>query len=438
MASVLRRRWRPFLAGLLVVAMVTSVAVRGQDGDSDGLIVGLSSMTAEQDIAPLLTRSGAFVSGRLEQIDALAVQTRSGARNQLMAALERHPAVRYVEQDQRRWSIAYNPNDPLYTSGGQWSIGKIHAPEAWDLLPPGGNTVVAVLDTGVDLGHPDLVGRISSQGCDAFRRTCSRILPDFNGHGTHVAGIIGANTNNGIGISSVSGGRATILPIQVLSTGGGAIYDSTIALGIVWAVDRGAKVINMSLGGGCESDYSRALNEAITYAERNDVLIVMAAGNDLGFDLGCYQGLYPQSDERVLSVAATNKADEGTDWTYRGTWVGVAAPGDDILSTHTYLTGGYARLRGTSMAAPHVAGAAALLYQIPGATKAKVVEWLMATCDPANVSARCGGRINVHRAVSLAMTGVDPGKPQPALMPAPAATPPADPQSPTGEMPAQP
>jgi subtilisin family serine protease len=175
-------------------------------------------------------------------------------------------------------------------------------------------------------------------------------------------------------------------------------------------------VINMSFGGPCGEAVSQATRDAIAYADRHDVVLVFAAGNSGG----CREGRFPQNDPRVLSVAATDVSDNGATFTDRGLYVAVAAPGVNIWSTVPRSCvsaicdeSGYRAASGTSMAAPHVAAEAALLFQVPGATKAKVVDWITSTCDPAPVSVRCGGRINVYRAVALATTGVDPAAVKP-------------------------
>jgi thermitase len=268
-----------------------------------------------------------------------------------------------------------------------------------------------VLDTGIDFTHPDLADIISPAACNAHAGRCpepseTTRSQDLNGHGTHVAGIIGAIANNGMGVAGAAGGRVTLLPI-VVGTRGGYINPSAYLEGIVYAVNHGAKVINMSFGGECGRQAYEAYRDAIAYAEAHDVLIVTSAGNTGT----CYVGRYPQTDPRVLSVAASDIADRPPAWTDQGTWVAVAAPGVGVLSTVPMKLGGYRNYSGTSQAAPHVAALAALLYQVPGATKSQVVTWIKATCDPMAVNVQCGGRVNFERAVSLAMTGVDPGRP---------------------------
>ena len=362
------------------------------------------------------------MQSRLDQLQLLVIETRPGTRDRVAARLQRHPAVRYAEPEFTVVATgAPAPSDPM--ARDQWNLTKVQAPEAWELLPPGARTIVAVLDTGIDYSHPDFAGQISSAACDSYARRCVGLGAtlggspnppmDLNGHGSHVAGIIGAATDNGTGVASITGGRVTILPIRVLNRAGGTVDAATYLDAIVYAVDQGAKVINMSFGPACGREAFEAYRDAISYADNRGVLIVTSAGNTGT----CNIGRYPGTDPRVLTVAATDAADQMPSWSDKGHWVSVAAPGRRILSTVPMSQGGYTTYSGTSMATPHVAAQAALLYQVPGATKTQVMEWIKSTCDPLPIVVQCGGRINVYRSVHLAMTGIDPGK-----QPAPTAT----------------
>jgi serine protease len=235
--------------------------------------------------------------------------------------------------------------DPLRTQ--QWDMTKIRVGDAWQ-KSTGAGVTVAVIDTGVDASHPDLVGQVLS-GYDEITKTAG-VSADPNGHGTHVSGTIAALTGNGVGVSSVAP-NAKILPIRVLGADGSG-YMSDAANGIIYAADHGANVINMSLG---SSSQVAAVTNAISYARSKGVVVVAAAGNERG------QGSptsYPGADPGVIAVAATDSTDTVASYSNQGSYVDVAAPGSGILST---TGGGYQSWSGTSMASPHVAAVAALL-----------------------------------------------------------------------------
>ena len=283
---------------------------------------------------------------------------------QVINQLQTNPDVLYAERN----GLAYPdgqkiPNDPDFNL--QWNLHQtsnadINAPEGWYKIynkfgrigDP--NIIIAIVDTGVDYNHPDLSASMwtdsnSHHGYDFVNG--SDYPMDDDGHGTHVAGIAGATTNNGIGIAGVSWG-CSIMAVKVLPAVGGGSY-SDIADGVDYAVDNGVRVINMSLGGTANS---LALENAINDAYDANVVIVAAAGNSADdLDVNSY---YPACYDKVICVSATNSNDQYSSFTNYGSYVDVAAPGEDIYSTLCNNTYGY--MSGTSMAAPHVSGLAAL------------------------------------------------------------------------------
>jgi type VII secretion-associated serine protease mycosin len=245
---------------------------------------------------------------------------------------------------------------PDYNETINYNIAAVGAVDVWNCFQGQGVTV-AVIDTGVDLDHPDLQGNLVA-GQTFVSGTTSP--DDDHGHGTHVAGIVGGVGNNG-GIIGVAP-RASVLPVKVIdSQGNGAFFD--IANGIRWAADNGAQVINLSLG---SVSYSSTLVDAVDYAYGQGVLVIAAAGNcgdSFYFLNGCTsqdQPLYPAALVNVVAVASTDANNNQSSFSNQGTYVELAAPGSSVYSS--YLAGQYATISGTSQAAPHVAGLAALIW----------------------------------------------------------------------------
>ncbi|RJE89899.1 peptidase S8 [Paenibacillus sp. 1011MAR3C5] len=251
------------------------------------------------------------------------------------------------------------PNDALY-SKYQWNLPSIETEKGWNVSKGDEGVIIAVLDTGVQSSHPDLQGKLLS-GKNIVNQNSA---PDDDvGHGTHVAGIIGASVNNGEGVAGISWYNK-IMPVKVLdSSGAGSTY--SVAQGIIWAVDNGAKVINMSLGNYAQADF---LHDAIKYAYEQDVVLIAASGNDNTERPG-YPAAYPE----VFAVGATNNNKEKASFSNYGDYIDVAAPGDSIAST--YPGSQYAALSGTSMASPHVAALAGLIRSAnPSLSNVEVME----------------------------------------------------------------
>jgi serine protease len=227
----------------------------------------------------------------------------------------------------------------------QWGVRSTGAPAAWK-RGRGAGEVVAVLDTGLDMTHEDLRGQVL-EGVDLVD---GGVMDDPNGHGTHVAGIIAAVSGNKVGVSGVAP-DAKILPVRVLDADGIGDHE-VIASGIVWAVDHGADVLNLSLGG---SEDSEVLRVAVGYAVSHGVVVVAAGGNGR---LTGNRTTYPAAYPGVVAVAAGGPDGRSAMFSNTGSYIDIAAPGFAIVST---VPGGYGYLSGTSQAAPFVAAGAAIL-----------------------------------------------------------------------------
>ncbi len=333
------------LFGLLVLVWVPAAVAQEQTRH----IIGVTDVPAAEQA---IEAAGLGIIEVIPDIDAIVVEGPEEAANGLANA----PFVRYVEPD---------PPEAVWTQEDTlvYGVDNINAEVVWggsenatNVIPGQGGTgiKVAVIDTGIDCGHPDLspncVYGINyvTKGQDPF---------DDHGHGTHVAGIIAAR-DNGFGVIGVAP-EATVYAVKVLGSGGSGSW-STVANGIVWATQNHMDVINMSLGG---TSFSQAVADAVQKASAAGVLVVSAAGN-----AGCCDTvLYPAKLPESMAIAAVDKADRWASFSSTGPELDVAAPGVSILSTVPTGTcrlcdpSGYKELSGTSMATPHVSGTGALL-----------------------------------------------------------------------------
>ncbi|CAB4881417.1 MAG: S8 family serine peptidase [Actinobacteria bacterium] len=267
------------------------------------------------------------------------------------AALGGMRAITWAEPD-----MVYHQTggDPLRVS--QWGLDSIHAERGWLLagasgLPALTGPPIGIVDTGVNTRHEDLKGRIRACGAAAGGRVREGVCDDSDGHGTHVAGIAAANTANGLGISGIAV-RSPLIICRALS-GKGDGSTSDVAACVTWAAAKGARIINLSLGG----PESRALHAAVKTVSSAGVLVVASAGNG-----GPSNVSWPAAYPEVVSVAASDQRGRRADFSSTNSDVEVTAPGVGILSLKA--SGGYVRMSGTSMAAPAISGAAALLWAI--------------------------------------------------------------------------
>jgi thermitase len=308
----------------------------------------------------------------------------------IMESLKRTGLFEYVERDQYAHTAAEVPNDPGFVS--QWHLAKIQSSQAWSVTTGSPSVVVAVIDTGVHGTHPDLASNLVP-GWNFVKSNSD--TSDPLGHGTAVAGVIGAASNNGIGVAGVSW-HSRMMPLVVVDENDLAAY-SNIAEAIQYAADRGVRVINISVGGNAQSS---TLQSAVDYAWNRGVLILASAMNN-----GASNPYYPAACNHVMAVSATDSNDHLASFSNYGNWIAISAPGAGILTTAA--GGGYAYWFGTSFSSPIVAGVAALSLAVnPTLTNAELVAILEKSADaigPPGYGASFGwGRVNAFNAVAAA------------------------------------
>src|SRR5438552_12971054 len=294
--------------------------------------------------------------------------------------------VAAVEKDQAR-DTAGAPDDTRYSE--QWSLPQIGWDNVYGTVTPSGSATVAILDTGVDASHADLNG-VVVPGKNIITGTSD--TSDDNGHGTAMAGIVAADTNNGVGIAGVGFAGVKVMPVKVLGSDGTGL-DSDVINGVVYATTHGASVILMSFS---NPGYSSALQSAINYAWSHNVVLVAATGND-----GSSTVNYPAGDKGVIGVGSTGIGDTVSSTSNTGADVFLAAPGESILSTSN--GGGYGTISGTSASAAAVAGAAALMKasSVSAGSNGVIVNRLAESADAAGNASQTGnGRLNLARAIN--------------------------------------
>jgi len=379
----------------------------------------LSSLLPQESRAATLARRRRFGLDRWLILALNPGESVSGA----MERLRLNPLLDIVEPDyQGRGTGAaavqypgpdFTPNDPEF--GNQWYLNNvtdtdIDMPEAWDIQRSASSVPVAVLDTGADLDHPDLVAALLP-GWDYVNDDADP--EDDEGHGTNVAGLIGATGGNGLGIAGVAY-EAFVIPLKVLDDSQTGYY-SWWASGFYYAANLGVRIINISAGGVNDSE---ALHAAVQYARARGVVICAAMMN-----FNSAVPYYPAAYSETIAVGATDRQDLRADpflWgggSSFGTHIDLVAPGNLLRST--YLDGGYASYSGTSQATPLVAGVAALMIQIDVTlTPQEVATILGATADDqvgrptediAGFDIYHGhGRLNAAAALTAAAAGIDP------------------------------
>jgi thermitase len=432
-----KKRSKVLLVLLLVISIFLTTAVYGAPLSADEgspladapyvpgrIVVKLKEGFSSAHMAQLHASQEAAVVAEIPQIGVQVLSVPVGKIGALIAAYKADPRVEYAEPDYLA-QPAYEPNDPYYGDGTQWGPQKIQASLAWDFCTGDPSVVIAVVDWGVDLQHPDLQakmwtnpGEIPDNGIDDDG---NGYIDDLYGwdfaywdndpqddyyHGTHVAGIAAAATDNGVGVAGV-GFSSRIMAVKVgyVDDYGAQVTYSAISSGIIYAADNGAKVINLSLGSYTPSSY---LESSVNYVWDAGCVLVGAAGNNNKSSF-----FYPAAYDNVIGVSATDQNDAKASFSNHGSYISVAAPGVSIYSTYWNGSSTYAYGSGTSMAAPHVAGLAALLFAQDGSRSNDTVRSLIESSaddlgDTGWDQYYGYGRINAYRALGTVSAVIDP------------------------------
>lgn len=378
---------------------VTAVA-QGRKWKTGQILVKPRRGTSEAEFRGLLSSHGARQRDSIHQINVRIVSVPEDKADRVIEALSRNQKIEFAERDGYAEATSV-PNDPLLVNA--WHLQKINAIDAWAVNRGGPSTIIAIVDSGIIGAHPDLAGKVMP-GFDFADNDSDPT--DAGNHGTKVAGVAAAATDNSVGVAGAAW-DCSILPVKVADSSLFYPY-SACAKGITYAADRGARIINMSFGG---TSSSSALQSAVDYAWGKDAILIAAAGN-----AGSTTPYYPAACRNVVAVSATNPDDTLRSTSSFGSFVDIAAPGSSIVSTTFEAsdpTRLYASSSGTSFASPIVAGVAALIASArTDLTNAQIVDVLLSTADDLGATGWDQyfgqGRVNAGRALAAVADAVVP------------------------------
>jgi subtilisin family serine protease len=363
------------------------------DDDSAELVIGVRGVSPKDyaRLMGLITKHEGNVVNRVsfgDELEAVVVDVPLPSVSSFVEETRAAMVSRYIEPNVR-FTTHLVPNDPYWNL--QWAPAKIEADYAWNITVGNSSVLVAVIDTGIDWDHPDLAANYVQLGYDWVNGDEDPM--DDNGHGTRVAGIIAAVLNNNLGVAGLA--QVSIMAEKGLDSGGNGDAGD-LANAITDAVDRGADILCMSWG---SYESSVLIRNAIRYAYRSGALLVASAGNN-----ATNQRMYPAAYDEVIAVTATDQLDNPASFTNYGDWVELAAPGVSIYTTS--LNDEYHYLGGTSAAAPHVSGVAALVWSLfPEESRDEVRMRLRSASDDlgdAGFDPYYGyGRINARKALAM-------------------------------------
>ncbi len=394
------------------------------------VIIKVKPDISDEQLAEHLKLYNVKIMRKITSLNRFVLEVPKAEEDSVMQKLRDDLYIENVIEDYLVYALTA-PNDPLYqnqwslkntgqivlgTGGKQSADAKVEA--AWT-ISQGAGVKVAVIDTGINVNHPDLAGKIASQ-----KVFITNSIEDEFGHGTHIAGIIAAVTNNSAGVAG-SCPACQLIVVKGMDDSG-LSSESILAESIAWSADNGAKVINVSAG---TTNPSSIIKDAADYAFQKGAVVVASAGNNDNST-----PVYPAAFSNVVSVTATNNQDQKAYFSTYGSWVKLTSPGENILSTlptHSYvlqvkkpgLAKNYDYLSGTSMATPLVSGIAALVWASPyGTSNTAVIKRLYDTADkiPGTGTYWAYGRINAARALGIILPSPTPTpSPFPTNIPSP-------------------
>ena len=380
--------------GLFAVQMVFAPGPSAANGAvkfmAEELLIQPKAGVSTAEVEDIVRGHSGKIMDEIGPLRVKRIRVPAHALERVKAALEKNPKMEFAEFNYIADS-AYIPDDPYYSS--QWHLPKISAPEAWDLTGTSTGTTIAVVDSGVDPDHPDLVGKIVPGYNFVVGNDDTH---DVLGHGTSVAGTAAAAADNAAGVAGVSW-ESDIMPLVVLNSEDWATYYD-IGRAITYAADHDVRIINVSIGG---SSSSLTLQNAADYAWNKNAMVFACAQN-----YSTETPYYPAACDNVVAVSATTQSDTLASFSNYGDWIDLSAPGYYIYTTKN--GGGYGYYNGTSFASPIVAGVAAMILEAnPALDNSQVVDILKISGDDLGAQGFDPyfgfGRVNANQAVIAAL-----------------------------------
>lgn len=373
---VSKRAAAPPLLALLAALASLVLAPSAAAGPAAQLLVKPRAGASDSAFGKTIAHAGGRQVGVVPHLGVRIIEVGAPSRRTALRGLRHETAIAYAQPNGLTPPADVVPNDALWVN--QWSQPKTRTDRAWAVTAGSPTVKVAILDSGVDPAQPDLRSKLLP-GYDFYNGDSDP--SDDYGHGTQAAGVAAAQAGNGIGVAGYCGG-CSILPVKITGSNGYASW-SAMASGIVWAADRGARVINLSFAG---TSGSTTVAEAIAYAHAHGAIVTVSAGN-----YGSATPTYPASYPGALAIASTGSADALESYSSYGSWVQLAAPGCNYGTGRTASSSLFGNFCGTSSAAPAVAGIAALALSFaPSASNAQIETALESSAAPVGDFVRYG------------------------------------------------